>query len=97
MGCVVCEFDCAEEFVRHESEMHVDCIVSDIKMGPMSGIDLLVSMVERGRTVPFVFVTAHATDSNQALARDNGALCVLSKPVHPNDLVHWVTVALERT
>ncbi|CAM2146165.1 Response regulator [Pararobbsia alpina] len=88
------QFDCAEAFIALAGEAACDCVVTDVQMGGMSGVDLLAQLRERGSSVPCIVVTAHATADLQEKAQRCGALCVLKKPVHPDELVYWISVAL---
>jgi DNA-binding NtrC family response regulator len=90
------QFDCAESFLALIDESACDCVVADIQMGGMSGIDLLAHLRKQGSAVPFIVVSAHATPDARAKAQQCGALCVLTKPVHPDELVHWISIALKQ-
>nr|WP_254213363.1 response regulator [Burkholderia multivorans] len=94
IGARVQLYDSAEAFLEHGRHDASHCIVCDIRMTRMSGLELLACMRARACDVPFIFVTAHLTAHRELEARRLGALCVLEKPFDPAELVQWMTRAL---
>ncbi|RQV08920.1 response regulator [Burkholderia cenocepacia] len=84
----------AEAFLEHGASGTSHCIVCDIQMAGMSGIELLAVLRGGGCDVPIIFVTAHPSARRVLEARRLGALCVLEKPFDPRELVQWVMRAL---
>ena len=92
MGVRVRLYASAEAFrTRASGSSH--CIVCDIQMAGMSGIELLAA-ARRCCDVPIIFVTAHPSARRLLEAGRLGALCVLEKPFDPRELVRWVMQAL---
>ncbi|WP_249359687.1 response regulator [Cupriavidus sp. 2SB] len=87
-------FSSAEGFMAHPSNSAYDCLICDIALDAMSGIELLRRLRAAGRQTPFIFVTAHATPYHRDQAAQHGALCMLDKPVDPSDLVGWLSRVL---
>jgi len=63
-----------------------DCIICDLKMPQMSGIDVVRAVRAKGITLPFVLMSAHATEKDQELAKSAGVNAFLAKPFTPEDL-----------
>jgi FixJ family two-component response regulator len=71
----------AEAFLASGSANHVECIISDVQMPGMSGLDMYRHLLEMGVTQPIIFISAFASDAVRRQALDLGAMCVLTKPV----------------
>ncbi|KVH09314.1 hypothetical protein WS84_05820 [Burkholderia anthina] len=94
MGVRVRLYASAEAFLEHGANGTSHCIVCDIQMAGMSGIELLAVLRAGCCDVPIIFVTAHPSARRALEARRLGALCVLEKPFDPRELVQWVMRAL---
>jgi DNA-binding NtrC family response regulator len=84
----------AEEANQHLDD-HIDMVISDLRMGRASGVDLLRFWKERRRHVPFVMITAHGEVDSAVRAMKLGAEDYLSKPVNPDELLMLVRKCLE--
>jgi len=71
-----------------------DCIVTDIHMPGISGIDLKDELVRRGDTTPVIMITARSDAGLEGRARASGAACFLRKPFDAGDLVQCIESAL---
>ncbi len=71
-----------------------DCIVLDVHMPGLSGLDLQQALHQRGATVPVVFVTGHGDAGAQLDALDSGAVAFLKKPFTDQELLAAVARAL---
>jgi FixJ family two-component response regulator len=80
-------FSSAEEFIAWEADTSCDCVITDIHMPGMSGLDLSRLLTERSRGVPVVMVTARSDLSIDAHATANGAICLLRKPFETDALI----------
>jgi FixJ family two-component response regulator len=78
----------AESFLVSGVVADTCCIISDVQMPGMSGLELQSRLAEKGYTTPFIFISAFRSDaaSRQALAA--GAMCFLSKPVDGSVVAH---------
>jgi FixJ family two-component response regulator len=73
-GCAVQAFSSAEEFLVSEHLGQTRCLILDIAMPGMSGLDLQRELRRRGEEIPIVFVTAHRDDIARARAIEQGAV-----------------------
>jgi len=87
-------YESAEEFLSSGQAAHTSCLISDIRMPGMSGIEMHESLRAQGHAPPTIFITAYPTPSLQAKAVSNGALVLLQKPYQPAVITHWLSVAL---
>jgi FixJ family two-component response regulator len=96
-GYVVHTFASAEEFLRSTQLHNSSCVVADVQMPGMSGLDLLTHMHARGHDAPFVFITAFPEDSVRDRALKAGAIGFLAKPFAAPDLIKYVETAARRS
>jgi FixJ family two-component response regulator len=83
-------FGAAEDFLAHTKPTASDCIILDLKMPGMSGIDLLKELAARGIKIPIIIVSAYADSSTQQQAKNYGVLAVLRKPVNGDALIDLI-------
>jgi FixJ family two-component response regulator len=72
------------------------CLVTDMRMPGMSGLELYLALVASGDGIPTVLITAHPEDVTRARAREAGITCFLSKPFAPDELLECVHEALAK-
>ena len=85
----------AEDFLaRYAPEAH-QCLVLDLCMPGMSGLELQRELGRRGDTVPIIVVTAHHDRPEANLMVQRGAHTVLGKPFDHQDLVDWIRRLLD--
>ena len=87
-------FASGEEFLRSSRLDGVGCVVLDLAMPDMSGLEVQRQLTVRGHQIPIVFVTAHRDDHLGQRASATGALAVLRKPVDHEELLRLVRGAL---
>ncbi len=85
----------ADEFVAAGGERSCDCVVTDIHMPGLSGIDLKLLLTARGSKVPVIMITARADAGLESRARASGAVCLLRKPFKSAALTHCLELALK--
>lgn len=95
-GYLVCVFASAEEFLQSARPDDSSCVIADVQMPAMSGLDLLTHMRAKGNTLPFIFITAFPEESVRARALKAGAICFLAKPFAAPALISCVETALKR-
>lgn len=88
-------FASAEEFLVSGLIAETACVLSDIMMDGMSGITMHEKIRELGYTTPMLFLTSFPARDLTARAMTNGALAVLSKPVDPDMISHWLGIVLD--
>jgi FixJ family two-component response regulator len=94
-GYTVHTFASAEEFLRAAHLNDTSCVIADVQMSVMSGVDLLTLMRAQGYRVPFIFITAFPDESIRARALQAGAICFLAKPFAGPTLINCLDTALE--
>lgn len=87
-------FASGEEFLRSNRLDAVGCVILDVAMPEMSGLEVQQQVVARGLQIPIVFVTAHWDDELGRHAAAGGARAVLRKPLDHDELVRLVREAL---
>ena len=95
LGYGVCGFASAEEFIGARNAKSVDCIVTDVNMPGMSGLDLIRHLVNWGSSTPVVLVTARSEVDLEIRAVAAGAVCLLRKPFETTDLIDCLGRALK--
>jgi FixJ family two-component response regulator len=81
LGWEVHLYPSAESFLESGHFDEVACIISDVQMPGMTGLQLQQRLRELGLALPIIFITAFASDAVRRQALDGGALCFLGKPV----------------
>lgn len=84
----------AEEFLASEHAAQSDCIIADIQMPGMSGIELMAELDNRVVRTPVIMITAHTERRVLDRARLSGVVCLLSKPFVAEALMKCVDEAL---
>ena len=95
-GFSTATFEDAESFLGSASRASTACLVADMRMPGMSGLELYKALLASGDGIPTVIITAHPEELAQSRAREAGITCYLSKPFAPDDLVECVREALAR-
>ena len=95
-GYVVHTFASAEEFLQSTHLHNSSCVVADVQMPGMSGLDLLTHMHAQGHDSPFIFITAFPEESVRARALKAGAIGFLAKPFAGTALINCVEAAVNR-
>ena len=90
-------FEDAKSFLASASRATAACLVADMRMPGMTGLELFEVLVASGDGIPTVLITAHPEESTQARARKVGITCYLSKPFAPDDLLGCVREALGKS
>ncbi len=86
----------ATEFLEdHDADQH-SCLVADIRMPGMSGLDLQDELNRRASTIPILFITGHGDVPMAVDAMKSGALDFIQKPFRDQDLLDRIHQALER-
>jgi FixJ family two-component response regulator len=95
-GFSTATFEDAESFLASSSRASAACVVADIRMPGMTGVELYQTLVASGDAIPTVIITAHPEEIAQSRAREAGITCYLSKPFAPDELLECVREALAR-
>jgi FixJ family two-component response regulator len=95
-GFSVRSFASAEEFLDCGQQHETGCLITDIRMPGMSGLDLQAKLNAEHCPIPTIFITAHGDDKLRLQAMKGGAVTFLAKPFDDAILLESVRVALER-
>jgi FixJ family two-component response regulator len=87
-------FSSAEEFVNSNHLHDTDCLILDVRMPGMSGLDLQRQLRASNSRIPIVFITSHADDDARARALAAGAVAFLYKPCKKETLLEAIDSAL---
>ena len=90
-------FDSASEFLSRSAHSGPSCIVVDVRMPGLNGIDFQGALIKNGREEQLIFITAHGDIPMCAQAMKAGAVDFLPKPFKPNQLMESVERALVRS
>ncbi len=95
VGLPATGFASAEEFLRSGKQHETACLITDIRMPGMSGLDLQAHLNAERCRIPIIFITAHGDEKMRLQARREGAVEFLSKPFDNEVLLDGVRAALE--
>lgn len=88
-------FASAREFLDSPRIDETACLLLDVRMPGMDGLELQRFLNEAQRQIPIIFITAHATDNAEQRARKAGAVDFLRKPVNDEKLLSAIQTALK--
>src|SRR3989475_6154085 len=94
VGFGVETFASAEEFLRSAQRENTGCLVLDLRMTGMSGLDLLRHMKVADSRIPVVILTAHGDEETRRRSLQASAIAFLDKPFHSDALLDAVRAAL---
>jgi FixJ family two-component response regulator len=89
-------FSSAEEFLQSEELKHAACLILDVQMPGITGLDLQTRLAGRAWRLPIIFATGYADEDAQKRALDNGAVAFLHKPFADDTLFAAIRVALSQ-
>ncbi|RXT45975.1 response regulator transcription factor [Bradyrhizobium betae] len=93
-GYKVYIFGSARDFLQSAELKTTSCVIADVQMSAMSGVDLLMHMRGLGQRTPFIFMTAFPDDAVRDRALKAGAICFLAKPFSTPALMQCLETAL---
>ena len=96
LGYVGLPFASADEFLQSSQARDSWCVIADVQMPGMSGVELQSLLRTRGCAVPMIFITAFPDEKVRARALNGGAVCFLTKPFDGPTLIRYLEGALER-
>ncbi len=96
VGLTATVFQSAQEFLTSYKPAHPGCLVLDVRMPGMSGIELQHELNLRGAVIPVIFITGHGDIPMAVEAMQQGAFDFLQKPFRDQDLIDRVQRALEK-
>ena len=94
-GYNVSTFASADEFLKSEQLRNTSCLITDLHMPGLSGIDLQDRLIARGHRIPIIFITGYPDENDRTRAMKAGAVAFLSKPYVDAHLIGCIEKALE--
>ena len=94
LGHRVEAFASAADFIASPLLAETACLIADVNMPAMTGIELYRHLSDAGRAIPTILVTAYPKDVDQIRALTNGVVCYLRKPVNEQQLIQCLHAAL---
>ncbi|WP_175002990.1 response regulator transcription factor [Burkholderia lata] len=88
------EFASGAAFLASDVVSRTGCLICDLQMPDMDGLEVLAKMEARSLRIPTVLVTAFVSVRTSELARASTALCLLEKPIDAQELEGWLARAL---
>lgn len=95
-GYIVHTFASAEDFLRSTRLDDFACVMADVQMPGLSGVQLQERLRAQGYRVPFIFFTAFPDEKVRAQALAGGAICYLTKPFDGNTLIECLNAVSMR-
>jgi len=94
-GLTAQAFESADKFIESGQQLHTACLITDIRMPGMSGLELQAKLNAERCRIPIVFITAHGDAQMRMQALRAGAVEFLAKPFNDEALLETVRAALE--
>src|SRR4029453_16341815 len=94
LGFTVEAFPSAADFLASPRLAEPACLITDVHMPAMSGIELYRHLIDAGRAIPTILVTAYPNDVDRTRALNEGVVCYLRKPVDEQHLKRCLHAAL---
>ena len=95
LGYMVDAFSSPGEFLVSPRLGETACLIADVHMPAMTGLELHRHLVETGHQIPTILVTAYPNDVDRACALDEGVMCYLRKPVDEQELMRCLQGTLD--
>ena len=94
MGYEPQAFERAEDFLQSLQIARSDCLITDVRMPGMTGLELLDLLLASGKTIPTIVLTAFTLEADRMRALAAGAVCYVPKPFQENELSQCIRIAL---
>jgi FixJ family two-component response regulator len=94
-GLQTCVFASAEDFLKSEGALNAGCLIVDVRMGGMNGLELQRRLISAGYRIPVIFITGDTSDNLRAQALQQGAIDFLTKPFTDDQLMKAIRLAFE--
>jgi FixJ family two-component response regulator len=95
LGYTVEAFPSAAVFLASRRLDNTTCLIADIQMPEMTGVELNARLIEAGHKIPTILVTAYPDEVTRARALKDGVVCYLRKPFDDNDFMDCIRKAVE--
>jgi FixJ family two-component response regulator len=94
LGYGAAAFASAEEFLQSGKVNDTECVITDVQMAGLSGIELQSHLISQGNRTPIIFVTAFPEERTRTRALEAGAIGFLTKPFNEGRLIEYIEAAL---
>jgi FixJ family two-component response regulator len=95
LGYRAATFASAEDFLQSDRMNDTSCVITDVQMPGLSGIELQRTLIAQGNNTPMIFVTAFPEERIRKRALEAGAIGFLSKPFDEERLIEYLQTALQ--
>jgi FixJ family two-component response regulator len=95
LGYTVGDFASAADFLASPRLAETACLIADIHMPAMTGVELYRHLIDVGHAIPTILVTGRPDDAERARALSDGVVCYLGKPISEERLVQCLHSALQ--
>jgi FixJ family two-component response regulator len=95
LGYATASFASAEDFLNSGRVHETSCLITDVHLPGMSGVELQSRLTSDGHRAPIIFITAFPDEAIRARVLSRGALCYLAKPLEHQILIAWLDQALK--
>ena len=95
LGFAAATFASAEDFLESAHVDDTSCLITDVQMPGLSGVELQSHLIADGRVMPIIGVTAHPEESIRTQMMEAGAVGFLSKPFNDECLIDCIATALK--
>jgi FixJ family two-component response regulator len=89
-------FESAETFLQSGWLTETTCIISDVQMPSISGVELQQRLADQGLRIPMIFITAYPDNAIRTRVLSAGAVCYLQKPFDQQSLMQGIGDALQK-
>jgi FixJ family two-component response regulator len=96
LGFIAVAFARADEFLQFDRLYNTSCLIADVQLPGMTGLELYEQLVVSGREVPTILITAFPDEKDRVRALQAGVICYLTKPFDGKELIACIRSALER-
>jgi FixJ family two-component response regulator len=97
VGYSVVAFPCAEDFLQSQEMTRTTCLIADVNMPGMSGLDLHRQLSASGKPFPTILITAYPDERVRQGAMSAGVICYLTKPFDEPDLLSCLHTVVPST
>ena len=94
MGFLVKAFASADDFLNSDDLHNTSCLIADMRMPAMTGLELHKRLIESGNAIPTILITAFPDDRDRVRARQSGVRCYLAKPFEEKELLTCIRAAV---
>ena len=96
LGYVAMAFECAEDLLKSNRHRSASCVIADVQMPGMTGLELHNRLIASGEPIPIILITAFPDEKARERALQAGVICYLSKPFSEDDLLACIRSILGR-